>query len=672
MSARPGFPAVSARPTVASSRDGIGLIACVAAGVVVLALSWTKLSSIDLGYHLAYGRHFLATGQIVEVDPFLYPENATPFINANWGSQVLMALVERAAGAGGLFALCLGLIVVIFGAIARIVLRETGSPFALAWAWLLAAIAGYERFSLRPELFSYACMMVILMVLVGGMRSWKGVAVIGLVQLAWVNLHSYFLVGVLVTCCWLFGDAVRWLWIKKRRPEEAKNARRHMRWLILAVGVQVAVCFVNPCLHKGAFFPIATLEYLRRGQVMGGGEGWSGESAWSMISEFKSPFAFLSEPINARTIYAYLILLPVALFGAVALAAQGRLGSALGILLLVAMSTQMRRNIAQLALAASPLAAITLSAAVARLGPWPAGRRLRDIFSIAVLGLSIWWAYGIADGGFYYSERRVTRQFGTGYSERVFPIDAVQWLASQSALQPNLYVNYFASSSSLPWLPERFKLFVDTNTFAYEERVLATAHQLGMGEIDHGPVFQEHGVNIALLHCGSDTQMLIRKLAADANWALVYFDRRAVVFARRIAEHTGLIASSQRTERDLDASAWIASIRERGPQRALELGLAAGVPLSLGWHEAAIELSKEAVRRAPDYYEGWQYMGVSHGNRGNLAGREGRYGDSQREYTEALTCFNRVLALKPDHSEARTYRDRTLQALEFLKAKAPA
>jgi hypothetical protein len=132
-------PRTSLSPAVGSTRDTLGLAAAIASGLVVLALSWTKLGSIDLGYHLAYGRHFLATCHIVEVDPFLYPENAKPFVNANWGSQAIMALVEKAVGAGGLFALCIGLIVVIFGAMAWIVLRKTKSAFALAFAWLLGA-----------------------------------------------------------------------------------------------------------------------------------------------------------------------------------------------------------------------------------------------------------------------------------------------------------------------------------------------------------------------------------------------------------------------------------------------------------------------------------------------------------------------------------------------------
>ena len=47
-----------------------------------------KVASLDVGYHVAYGRHFLDTGHIVELDPFLTPETARPFVNANWGSQV--------------------------------------------------------------------------------------------------------------------------------------------------------------------------------------------------------------------------------------------------------------------------------------------------------------------------------------------------------------------------------------------------------------------------------------------------------------------------------------------------------------------------------------------------------------------------------------------------------
>jgi tetratricopeptide (TPR) repeat protein len=661
-------PRTALSPAIASTRDTLGLAAAIASGLVVLALSWTKLGSIDLGYHLAYGRHFLSTGHIVEVDPFLYPENAKRFVNANWGSQVIMALVEKVAGATGLFALCLGLIAVIFGAMAWTVLRKTKSALALALAWLLGAFAGYERFSLRPELFSYACMMLVLLVLADGLRSWRGIVAIGVIQLAWVNLHSYFLVGPILTGCWLIGAALRDWWFRNRPAELLENGRL-VRLLLIAFIVQIAACFVNPRTYEGAVFPIKTLEYLRQGQVMGGGQGWSGESAWSMISEFKSPFSFLSEPINARTIHAYLVLLAFAALGVAALLKQGRLGAALAVVILFAMSTQMRRNIAQFALVATPLTVIAWSDAISNLRH-SAYQLLRNVAAIAAIGLSLWWTFGIIEGRFYYDERRITRQFGTGYCERVFPIDAAAWLTAQPSLHSNLYVNYFASSSALPWLPERFKLFVDTNTFAYEEGTLATAYKLGMSEIDYQPVFQEHHVNIALLHCGSDTQMLIRKLAMDtANWALVYFDRHVVIFVRRIPEHASLIASNQRTEKDLAVNRWIMSIPERSSQFALELGLSAGVPLSLGWHCAAIELSQKAVQVAPDYYEGWQYLGVSHGNLGNIAGREGRYDDSQREYTEALKCFERVLELRPDHTDAKTYRERTRAALEFLKGR---
>ncbi|MBK8270127.1 MAG: hypothetical protein IPK83_18255 [Planctomycetes bacterium] len=77
--------------------DMAGVLACIFAGVFVLSLSWFKLSSLDIGYHVAYGRYFLDTGKIVgsEADPFLRADTGVPFVNANWGSQVIMALADR-------------------------------------------------------------------------------------------------------------------------------------------------------------------------------------------------------------------------------------------------------------------------------------------------------------------------------------------------------------------------------------------------------------------------------------------------------------------------------------------------------------------------------------------------------------------------------------------------
>ena len=55
---------------------------------------------------------------------------------------------------------------------------------------------------MRPELFSYAILSVLIALLMRGIRFPRDVVLAGVLQLAWVNLHSYFLVGILVTAAW--------------------------------------------------------------------------------------------------------------------------------------------------------------------------------------------------------------------------------------------------------------------------------------------------------------------------------------------------------------------------------------------------------------------------------------------------------------------------------------
>ena len=118
----------------------MGLVACCVVGLFVLLVTWTKLGSVDTGYHVAYGRQFLDHGVIVDRDPFLYPENARRFVNGNWGSQVLMALGERAGGAWGLIGLRTILVVVVFGSVGAMVGRSTGSRHWVAWTWAVVAV----------------------------------------------------------------------------------------------------------------------------------------------------------------------------------------------------------------------------------------------------------------------------------------------------------------------------------------------------------------------------------------------------------------------------------------------------------------------------------------------------------------------------------------------------
>lgn len=638
-----------------SSSDRLGILACVFVGVFVLSLSWFKLSSLDIGYHVAYGRHFLETGEIVgfEPDPFLYPETGKPFVNANWGSQVIMAMVEHVAGDAGLVALRTFLIMVIFASIAVIVRLQAAGWLAVALAWLFAATAAYERFSMRPELFSYALMSIQLILLVRGIVSRRAIIGLVFIQLIWVNLHSYFLVGLILSGAWFVERALR-----AAKPEDRRGGGSRARMfkpLAIAMLFQVCACLINPWHIHGAVFPLKTLDFLQSQKVMGGAVGDPSNSAWSEISEFQSPFSFHGEKISSRTIHAYYVILGIGLVGVSALLIRMRIAAALAILTLFLMTTQMRRNIAQFAFVATPLAVGAISMFVGRSrlqGHWRRVLKFSCVFLVATL--ACWWTIQVIDGRFYYAERRIGREFGAGYSDYTFSHRAVRWLAEQSKVQPNLFADYFSSSNLLQWLPARFKLFVDTNTFAYEDGTLSTAFDLVTGRISHKEFYGRYNVNAVMLRCSSNTQTLVRMMTKNrGDWALVYFDPDVVIFVRRILPHVDVILANELSETDLKPERWITNFEGPIYTKAVRLYTAANVPMFLGWYRSAVTLLEQAVKFAPDHHESWINLGLCHGNLLNIAMRSGDLEEGVRRHKEAIKCFERALELDPTNEIAK-------------------
>lgn len=646
------------------------------AGALVVLLGWFQIGNLDLGYHIAYGRHFLETGEIVgfEPDPFLYASTREAFVNANWGSQAILAIVEGAAGATGLFALRLGLIGVLFASIGHVAFRQTARPWAVAMAWILAGLAGYERFSLRPELFSYAILSVQLVVLVGGVNAWWRVAALVGLQLLLVNLHSYFLLGVALTLCWAVEAIGRGLLRGWSASLYDRNTTANAKFILVALGLQIIACCCHPWHVHAAIFPFQTVRYLAQTDAMGGAGAAEGTGSWSNISEFQSPFSFWGEPINRFTIDAFVLVLVVAILGVAAALRRGRWAYVLAIAGFFIVATQMRRNIAPFAFVATPLAVIAIANAFRRDAAAPGVGRsrfrwARPATGIALIVVSLSLLYVVGTGRWYYWERRITRQRGAGYSVVTFPQDALAWINRQEHLTPELYVDYFASSNALLWLPDRFKLFVDTNTFAYADTTLSEAFKLGLGETPHQRFFDCEKVNVVMLHCGPDTQLLVRNLTRDdMDWALVYFDKSVVIFVRRgVWAHADVVLANPVGPTTLDAEAWIASARGSACERALQMGTMANVPISLGWWRQGAALCEAAVALAPDYHEAWLQWGTCRGNLGNAAARDGDLRLAIDEWEAAVACFRRVLELDAGNASAEAFLKRTQEQLEMAR-----
>lgn len=641
---------------------------------LVVALAWFELSSVDLGYHIEYGRRLLRTGHIVEVDPFVYSEPGRRFVNANWLSQAILAFVFDATGWRGLFGLRVVLTLMVFACIAGALRSLALGAGAIAWAWLFAALGAYERLTERPELFSYACLAAMTWLFLRGPEKRSTRLGVPLIQMLWVNLHSYFLVGLLIGGAFAAGGLLR----DRRRVREWACC-----WAPLLL-MQSVACLANPWLLDGATFPLQTVGYLHREGAMAQDPMDPVRSPWGVISEFQSPFGFIGQIGANRTTQAYLSLLGLTSAALIAAAWRRRWDWLLALLVLVALSTQMRRNIALFAVGGAALIVALLSprrssgngnvpggtvkrapgtgadlhagaesGRLALKGPSSGigesfSRRLGPVLRAASIVLTLWWLGGIWTGRFYFDERRPARRMAAGWSDHIFPFEAVAWMNGRAELRPRLFSDLTLCSNVLPWIRDELRpQFITTNTFAYSPDRLMEAWDVGLGKVDYRRLFDEHGVNVALLRAHDPMRELIAALARDADWALVYFDTRFVIFARRMAEHARLIAASEQSASQLDPRRWIIEAPRPHETTAYRLAAMGGVPLCLGWHAQARPLFAEAVSQQPGYFEAWNNLGVSRVGLGREAAAAGRMEEAERELTEARRCLERAVQLYP-------------------------
>jgi hypothetical protein len=51
-----------------------------------------------VGWHIAAGERMLASHELLQADPFLYPPVEVPWINTQWFGDIIFAAVKRAGG----------------------------------------------------------------------------------------------------------------------------------------------------------------------------------------------------------------------------------------------------------------------------------------------------------------------------------------------------------------------------------------------------------------------------------------------------------------------------------------------------------------------------------------------------------------------------------------------
>jgi hypothetical protein len=189
--------------------------------------------SVDLAYQLRAGADMLASHRLADVDTFTFTVAGRPWLNQQWGAQVILAGLYRASGWGGL-AVTRGVLLGAVLAFVYLACRAEGASARTSGLLTLAGwLVGSELLTqLRPQelalvLFA-ACVWALSTRHDHPGRIWFVPASV----LLWVNLHGSFPLALLLL---LFA----WLEDRHARP---RTARR----LLVAMALAVGASFANP------------------------------------------------------------------------------------------------------------------------------------------------------------------------------------------------------------------------------------------------------------------------------------------------------------------------------------------------------------------------------------------------------------------------------------------
>ncbi len=203
-----------------------------AVALPVLGALLANLSSVDLAYHLRAGGMFLDSGTIATHDTFTFTAAGAPWLNQQWGAQVILAAFYRVGGWTGLVVLRALFVGVLFALVLATCRRAGLSRRPAAWLTLGVFIVTAVALGLRPQLFGMVLCALVVYLVVDRRAHPKRLWLVVPIVLAWANLHGSFFLGPLVV-------GLAWL-------ADVHDGVPHARRTLAVAAVAAVVACLNP------------------------------------------------------------------------------------------------------------------------------------------------------------------------------------------------------------------------------------------------------------------------------------------------------------------------------------------------------------------------------------------------------------------------------------------
>lgn len=456
-----------------------------------LSFGYTMMRGSDLWFHLAIGRWILEHKALPLVDVWSYTRNGQPWLQHEWLTDFLFALVANTFGTYALVYVKWLLLVAILLLLFRVVWRLAHEPVASYLSVLLGAAVAAPFLDLRPHLVTnlgYALLLCLTL------PKRKLPLYLPLLFLVWVNLHGGFFFGLMA-----LGILLAPTIISGPAPDRMRAA---------LIGLSSAlICLLNPNGIKAFAYP---LKY-----------AFDRTSAFKELDEWQPPFLAVG---THSFLYPYAIAL-VALAAAFLLfrrwrGKEGLNWAALGLVLLtLAMSLTSRRFIVLFALSQSLITGPALAVLFA-----PVMRRIPKLVGpalAAVLGIYFLYPYPLAPYAFHYLT-----------AEDDFPVDTCNYI-EVNRLSGNVFSYYNWGGYLHLRTNGRMKVFIDGradtvyDSETFRQYLTVQRFQPGWKDIVEGS-----GAQYILWPRSSQGQPLA-ELVTSGQWKILFDDFVSVLLVRK-------------------------------------------------------------------------------------------------------------------------------------------
>jgi tetratricopeptide (TPR) repeat protein len=488
-----------------SAFDIDGVVTLVAVVTAIASFLIAELYETDMWWHITIGDEIIRTLHIPFSDHFTVAGFGREYHDSHWLFQIVLALLHRLWGMGGVE----GLMTVVWGVTFFICFRTMPRHVPLtvrSMLLFLASMAASMRFLPRPEMVTFLFIAIFFSLLKDGKyRNISDLSVFGLLQVVWANCHGLFVIGPFMAACY-------WIVAAYRRLRTGKGDFIALTQLL---GVLIAATVLTPFGARGWEYAVLLAREATPNSSM----------SLRTVGELGPTFSKAS--MLAPAFWFFVMLLSLVIMSAV-LSAKKRTLCPERLLIVLALGIAAltgRRNMPLFALVAAPFIAEQLPVLFTHKIKWA-----RPLTLAAALAAFSWALFPLS--GKYYVLVMTPARFGWGVTPSYYPHGLPPFL-KKIAFKGNVYASDGLGGFFMYHFYPQLLPLSDGRWEVYDRQVLEAIRSAPLDPLIWQQLVDTYDIKGVLLqHASLEAKGLVPRLRVDPRWRLIYYDNAASFWVR--------------------------------------------------------------------------------------------------------------------------------------------